>query len=359
MHIFQRTMGRWSGCAVVVLAALACCTWQSWLLASVGHGAPARPAVSPAKVSADEHGDRWTFPLDPRCRSLKFISPCTYMAQSEFWYRAPRPGHRAPRNDTERAPRALAEGLLMAEKPVVAFVEMRYLPQVLDLLNTASTAPFVLITAGSDAPLTHELQRRLMKLPGFQACYSTNLHQPPEQLKEIFFPLPVGFLPNRLNAHNEALLERSRAQAAQFAERDARLLVPWMRSWKLRRNYRSVLEKKEFQDLVLVMDRVSFPEYLVRLGRHRCVLSPPGKGYDCTRTWESLAMGSMPLILRDETFDMRIYDKASIRSIPPPEDLTPDCLAELLSDTKATESIDTSHLWVQHWTRLWHQHLDA
>lgn len=347
-------MGRWSGASavpVVLACCLACCTWQTWLLS-------ARPAFSPATVSA--HGDRWTFPLDPRCRSLKFISPCTYMAQSDFWYHAPRPGHRAPRNDTERAPQALAEGLQMAEKPVVAFVEMRYLPQVLDLLNTTSTAPFVLITAGSDAPLTHELQRRLMKLPGFRACYSTNLHQPPQQLKEIFFPLPVGFLPNRLNAHNEALLERTRNEAAQFAARDARLLVPWMRSWKLRQNYRSVLEQKEFKDLVLVMDRkVSFAEYLMHLGRHRYVLSPPGKGYDCTRTWESLAMGSMPLILRDETFDMRIYDKASIRSIPPPEDLTPDCLAELLSDTKATESIDTSHLWVQHWTQLWHQHLDA
>ncbi|CAL1171661.1 unnamed protein product, partial [Cladocopium goreaui] len=156
----------------------------------------------------------WTFPLDPRCRSLNLIASSTYMAQSDFWRLAPRPGVRAPRNDTELAPHCLVQGLRRAQAPVVAYIEMRYLPQVLDLLDASgsdspgpvATAPFVLVTSGSDAPLTRALQRRLLRLPGFRACYSTNLHAPPEELKELFHPLPVGFLSGRLNAHNEACL---------------------------------------------------------------------------------------------------------------------------------------------------------
>lgn len=288
------------------------------------------------------------------------------MAQSDFWRLAPRPGVRAPRNDTELAPHCLVQGLRRAQAPVVAYIEMRYLPQVLDLLDASgsdspgpvATAPFVLVTSGSDAPLTRALQRRLLRLPGFRACYSTNLHAPPEELKELFHPLPVGFLSGRLNAHNEALLAARRRAAPCFAQRDARLLLPWMRSWKLRRSYRNLLEMNSFKDLVhVVTDRLPFPDYLAQLGSHRYVLSPPGKGYDCTRTWEALAMGSIPVILRDENFDMRIYQQASVRTLPPPEELTPDVLAQLLS-TKATP-VDTRPLQVHYWTNLWRQHLDG
>ena len=35
----------------------------------------------------------------------------------------------------------------------------------------------------------------------------------------------------------------------------------------------------------------SFPLFPLQPRGHRYVLSPPGKGYDCTRTWEALAMG--------------------------------------------------------------------
>ncbi|CAK9052294.1 unnamed protein product [Durusdinium trenchii] len=295
----------------------------------------------------------WTYPLDPRCHNLTLIAATTYMANSDFWHLAPRPGRKAPRPDRLRAPRALCQGLLAAEGPIVAFVEMRYLPEFLDLLGGASTPPFVLVTCGSDAPLTQQLQERLLAVSGFRACYSSNLHVPSYELKEVFHPLPVGFLPGRLNAQNEALLRR----APRASPRDGRLLVPWMRSWRLRRSYWSLLESEPYRPLVVLSDKLNFKDYLLQLSRHRYVLSPPGKGYDCTRTWEALAMGSMPLILRDEDFDQRIYEHAGIRSLPAPEQLTPEILAEILSDEESVQRLDQSQLYVKHWTNLWRQHL--
>eukprot|EP00913_Durusdinium_trenchii_P009252 g8696.t2 len=141
---------------------------------------PGRKAPRPDRLRAP----RALYPLDPRCHNLTLIAATTYMANSDFWHLAPRPGRKAPRPDRLRAPRALCQGLLAAEGPIVAFVEMRYLPEFLDLLGGASTPPFVLVTCGSDAPLTQQLQERLLAVSGFRACYSSNLHVPSYELKE-------------------------------------------------------------------------------------------------------------------------------------------------------------------------------
>jgi hypothetical protein len=42
----------------------------------------------------------------------------------------------------------------------------------------------------------------------------------------------------------------------------------------------------------------SLPEYYALLGRSKFVLSPPGRGWDCYRTYEALAMGAVPIVRR-------------------------------------------------------------
>lgn len=39
-------------------------------------------------------------------------------------------------------------------------------------------------------------------------------------------------------------------------------------------------------------------DYYAQLGRSRFVLSPPGRGWDCYRTYEALAMGAIPIVRR-------------------------------------------------------------
>ncbi|CAF3730979.1 unnamed protein product, partial [Rotaria socialis] len=43
--------------------------------------------------------------------------------------------------------------------------------------------------------------------------------------------------------------------------------------------------------------RTPFYQYLDDLGNSRFVLSPPGNGLDCHRTWEALLMGAIPIVL--------------------------------------------------------------
>jgi hypothetical protein len=42
--------------------------------------------------------------------------------------------------------------------------------------------------------------------------------------------------------------------------------------------------------------RIAYPKYLSEMAAHRFVVSPPGNGVDCHRTWESLYLGSIPIV---------------------------------------------------------------
>lgn len=49
------------------------------------------------------------------------------------------------------------------------------------------------------------------------------------------------------------------------------------------------------QSWATIQARVPFREYLHQLRRHIFVMSPPGNGPDCHRTWEALYSGSIPV----------------------------------------------------------------
>eukprot|EP00930_Biecheleria_cincta_P001875 TRINITY_DN102964_c0_g1_i1.p1 TRINITY_DN102964_c0_g1~~TRINITY_DN102964_c0_g1_i1.p1 ORF type:complete len:254 (-),score=18.53 TRINITY_DN102964_c0_g1_i1:372-1133(-) len=134
----------------------------------------------------------WAYPLDhSACKELGLISTDSYMANTDLWAYSPRPGKQTPTSDQELAPGCLAEALHVASNPVVVFVERRYLQELIQLLEEKpSRQPFVLVTAGTDAPLTCDLQDRLAVLPGFRGCFATNLHTPRDNSK--FHALPVG-----------------------------------------------------------------------------------------------------------------------------------------------------------------------
>lgn len=52
------------------------------------------------------------------------------------------------------------------------------------------------------------------------------------------------------------------------------------------------------QDYVFYADRKSFKEYLRDLKSSKYSLSPPGAGIDCHRIWESVSVGTIPIVER-------------------------------------------------------------
>jgi len=71
----------------------------------------------------------------------------------------------------------------------------------------------------------------------------------------------------------------------------------------------------------------SFAPYLADMAGCRWVVSPPGNGVDCHRTWEALYLGVTPIVQRTE-WGASLHDGLPIIQVPDLGDLNPDTLHE-------------------------------
>ena len=94
---------------------------------------------------------------------------------------------------------------------------------------------------------------------------------------------------------------------------------------------------------------------LLRVARYDAApdFGSPGRGADCFRTWEALALGSVPLVPRDEAFDARLHELGPA-AIPPPAELTVEGLRAILDGLQppAQSAVDLSY-----WEAEWAGHL--
>ena len=59
---------------------------------------------------------------------------------------------------------------------------------------------------------------------------------------------------------------------------------------------KKILDIFENKDYVLKAQKKPFKEYLTDLSRSKFTISPPGHGIDCHRIWESIAVGTIPIV---------------------------------------------------------------
>lgn len=57
---------------------------------------------------------------------------------------------------------------------------------------------------------------------------------------------------------------------------------------------------KNDSDVIIIKTRTIWNDYLKHLNIAKFIVSPPGTGLDCYRTWEALIMGAIPIVLQSE-----------------------------------------------------------
>jgi hypothetical protein len=129
----------------------------------------------------------------------------------------------------------------------------------------------------------------------FMRIYSTNwLGSHPK-----IVPIPIGlenirFLRNGIPSDFKRLRPRNRIE---FSDRPIDLLV----AFSLHTNpveRRAALSAARMVPGVKIVQNFIYPyEYLELVSRSKFVLSPPGNGPDCHRTWESIYLGAVPIVL--------------------------------------------------------------
>jgi hypothetical protein len=116
-------------------------------------------------------------------------------------------------------------------------------------------------------------------------------------------PMPLGLdYHSHIHGASEDPVEQEksllalRKAAPIFSERSPKVFYTGTVTSKTRAQ---VVERLDNQRHVVEMHApMAKDAYLAQMGRHQFVASPPGRGQDCHRTYEALAMGAIPIVSR-------------------------------------------------------------
>uniref|UniRef100_A0A914P7R9 Exostosin GT47 domain-containing protein n=1 Tax=Panagrolaimus davidi TaxID=227884 RepID=A0A914P7R9_9BILA len=127
---------------------------------------------------------------------------------------------------------------------------------------------------------------------------------------------------------------------------------------KTNNNRSTVLEyfKQTFKnnELVVINEKpIDWSVYLSNIGDSKFVLCPPGNGIDTHRTWESIGMGAIPIVLKTEL--QPLYDQMSIMVVKDWKEVTEENMKKFASDNVNRFSKDgipwRPKLWLRYWIK--------
>jgi hypothetical protein len=251
-----------------------------------------------------------------------------------------------PGTHTELAPDERGISALRGRKSIFVYTHLlrSFVARVLPRLDHA----FVLVTHNSDDPVGDEYLPVLAD-PRIIHWFAQNCLVRHPKLT----PLPIGVA----NAHwphgdLQALL---RVANAPRRPQEERVYV----NFEVRTNpaVRGPLRARlEASPLAWLAPSRPFGAYLVDMAGCRWVLSPPGNGVDCHRTWEALYLGATPIVARTphgaplhdglpvvQLDDLGAIDESGLKSAGPP----------------APDAHQLDRLRMSHWRRLVRQALSA
>lgn len=153
--------------------------------------------------------------------------------------------------------------------------------------------PFVLVTHNSDASVPPNEYQWVLYDKRILGWFTQN----PSMTHAKLFPVPIGVANTRWPHGNVIAFKRAfYLNRKPFHQRKTLLYVNFQ-----------VGTNKEVRSKALAwalnLPNVkqtqigSVETYLEELGNAKFVLSPPGNGLDCHRTWEALLMGAVPIVL--------------------------------------------------------------
>lgn len=99
-----------------------------------------------------------------------------------------------------------------------------------------------------------------------------------------------------------------------------------------------------------VLSRKPFDEYLRDIAEHRFVISPPGKGVDCHRTWETLYLQRIPIVQRHIAVEQ--FSDLPILFVDDWHEVTKDLLSRVYQEMKS-KTWNLRRLSLDYYRREW------
>ncbi|CAF3043277.1 unnamed protein product [Rotaria socialis] len=154
--------------------------------------------------------------------------------------------------------------------------------------------PFVLVTHNSDASAPAIYESYLLN-PKILIWYASN---PSVRNRAKLSPIPIG-LANAYWPHGNLrkFTFALRNHRKPWSQRTNLLYVNFEVANNKAQRAKALLQASKIGNVKVIKQRITLETYLEQLGNVKFVLSPPGGGTDCHRTWETLYMGAVPIVL--------------------------------------------------------------
>jgi len=212
-----------------------------------------------------------------RNSSYPFISGDTFRAFTDFIF-----------DETRQ------DNLRFVQYGDIVFVKTDMLQQFFSQPYQSIQNSFVLVTHNSDfyAPSIHRSKLEDKKII---AWYASN---PDLRNHSKLFSIPIGFANTRWKGGDlNKLMYAFENHRKPWSNRTTLLYVNFNLKTNQEKRQAALSQVKTFKDAQIVSTPISFETYLKQVGNAKFVLSPPGNGLDCHRTWEALMLGAVPIML--------------------------------------------------------------
>jgi hypothetical protein len=212
-----------------------------------------------------------------RNTSYPFISGDTYRAFADFVF-----------DETRQ------DNLQSVKYGDSVFVKADMFPQFFSQPYESIKHPFVLITHNSDFSAPGNFRARLEDKK-IIAWYAINLDI---RQHSKLFPIPIGLANTRWPSGNlTKLMYAFKNHRKPWANRTIFLYANFNLKTNPGQRKAALDQIAKFKNPQTVSKSVPFENYLENIGNAKFVLSPPGNGLDCHRTWEALLLGAVPVVL--------------------------------------------------------------
>jgi hypothetical protein len=172
----------------------------------------------------------------------------------------------------------------------IFFVKTDYIQEFQHRYLPIINYDFVLITHDADAPI-NEQHIPILNNQFLKRWFGMNCHIIHDKLQ----PIPIG-IANECWPHGnkQALLDVANKQN----EKTGLIYSNFDQGTNLnqRQSVNDIL--KDINDLYIEKNKHDYQNYLEILASYKFVISPPGNSVDCHRIWESIYVGTIPIVLK-------------------------------------------------------------
>lgn len=228
------------------------------------------------------------------------------------------------------------------QKGDIIFVKTDFLSFFFSEIHPRIKYPYILITHNSDYTVPQHFAHYLDD-PKLFAWFGQNIDRQHPKL----FPIPIG-LANHYWPHGKFQFIKELQKQLENKSKTIFLYINYDTSTSNQRK-NAALEILAKSSFAYNPERKPFQEYLQDLAHSFFVVSPPGNGPDCHRTWESLYVGAIPIVKRSAL--SKLYQELPILQVDEWTEISEQMLTIKLAEFE-NKNFNFNKLYADYWFDL-------